>query len=255
MSITAAELIFYAAKNSAGAAAGPVADDVSVTGGDVDLTRRPVFTQMAANSTIRVVSDGADTRVVTVTGRLASGALDTEALTLNGATPVTGAKTFERIEKVEAASTDAARTVTVTNSGNTVTFGTIPVNEIGFFMMFENSSSDPSVTKTRQEVIYAKNTDPTLALTSATVTLTADASGKLTIALGSAKGSLGATQANRLAAQTGISGFSGVGSAISVPTNQLAAGEYIAIVVKQSLAINDAAQKNTFNLQLQGQST
>jgi hypothetical protein len=251
MSVLSTDLIYYAAKNSAGAAAGPVADDTSLIGGDIDTTRRPVFTQMAANSTIRVVSDGADTRNVTVTGRLADGTVDTEILTLNGTTAVTGAKTFERIQKVEAASTSGTRLVTVTNSANSVTFGTIPVNEIGFFMMFENSASDPSATRTRYSLMYVKNTNGSTALTSANIQLQADASGKLTIALGTAKGAAGTTT-NRLTAPGSVSAYSGVGSNIAVPTGSLGAGEYIAVVVKQSLSAADAAVKNNFSVQITG---
>jgi len=242
MSITAAELIAY------GSAARPE-DDVSTSGGAIDLLNRPEMTQLTANSVIAAVSDGADVRTLTVTGRLATGAVDTEVLSLTGAVEVVGAKTFERILKLVLSGTDGARTVTVTQGSAGPTRATIGPNETSRNGMFLKSASEASPTQ-RYEKFFWKNTNASLTLNDAEVELTADPAAKIKIGLATAKGDSGSV-ANRKTAPGGVS-FVDDGVAISVPTTVLAAAEAIGTWIEQSLIADDAAQKTTFTSQLSG---
>ena len=89
MVVLATELIAFGAQNHA-------EDDVSTQGGAIDLTRKISMTPMAANDDLEAVSDNAGdtTQTLTVTGRLVTGAITTEAFVLNGTTPVLGVKIF-----------------------------------------------------------------------------------------------------------------------------------------------------------------
>jgi len=242
MSITAAELIAY------GAASRPE-DDASTSGGAIDTQNRPEMTQLTANSVIAAVSDGADTRTLTVTGRLATGAIDTEALVLTGAVEVVGAKTFERILKLVLSGTDGARTVTVKQGSGGATRATIGPNELSRNGMFLKSASEASPVS-RYEKFFWKNTNASLTLNDAEVELTADPAGKIKIGLATSKDDSGSV-ANRKSAPGGIS-FVDDNVAIAVPTDTLAAGEAIGTWMEQSLLADDAAQKTTFTTQVSG---
>lgn len=244
MSITAAELIAYSVASI------PI-DDVSTSGGAIDATRRPVFTQFTSNAVLSLTSSAADTRVVAVTGRDATGAVVTENMTLNGTTEVLSTNTYERIQSVYAASSSGTLTITVKQGAGGSVVTTIPINEIGFHMMFQNAASAAS-TQTRFEKMFWKNTDATLTLTSSTMTLTVDASTKINIGVETSTG--GTTSvANRLAVPANPT-FVGVGTAQNIPGTgaNLAAGVAIGVWVRQSLLSNDAAQKNSFTTQLAG---
>jgi hypothetical protein len=227
--------------------------DSATTGGAIDITRRPVFTQFGANAVVAIISDGADTRNVTVTGRLATGVIDTDIIALNGAVEALGVKTFERILKVEAATTSGTRTVTVKQGTGGSTIGTIPINETGFYALFYDSASDPVATKTRHEKIFWKNNHGTLTLTSAAMKLTADPSSKIRIGCAPSVGD-SATVANRLAVPASVS-FVDDNVSQAVPGNALAAGAAIGVWIEQALGIGDAPVRSTFTTQLSGQST
>lgn len=242
-SIVAADLIFYSS-------ASVPTDDVSTTGGAIDTASRVALTQFTGTQTIRVVSDGADTRTVTITGRLASGVIDTEVLTLNGTTPVNGAKSFERIHSLVASTTSGTRLVTVTtNEGSPQSITTITVNETKRHIQFQRSTSEAS-TAVRYEKQFGLNSNATNALLTALVTLTADPAAKIQIGLATAVNDTG-TVANRKTAPASVT-YSDDGVALGVPGADLAATAKIGVWAQQTLAANDAAQKNTFTLQLSG---
>jgi hypothetical protein len=247
MSILTTDLIAY------GCASRPT-DDVSTTGGAIDATTRPVFTQFGANAKLSLTSDGTDTRNVTITGRDAGGAYITETVALTNAVEVLSANTYERILSVIAASSSGTRTVTCKQGSGGSVIATIPVNEVGFYAMFINAASDPSVIKTRYEKLFWKNTNGSLTLTSSQVTLTADPSAVTQMGIA---GSLNdsATVANRLAAPGGIT-FVGTGVAQNVPNSQnLTSGAGIGVWIKQTLAAANAALRSTFTTQLSGNTT
>ena len=246
MPIVANDLVFYSS-------ASVPTDDASTTGGAIDTASRVALTQHTGNQSIRVVSDGADTRTVTITGRLASGVVDTEVLTLNGTTPVNGSKSFERIQSLVASTTNATRTITIrTNEGSPQDIATITPNESKRHMQFQNSTSEGS-TAVRYEKQFAKNTHATLSLLNAALKLTADPASKIEIGVGTAVN--GSTNiANRKAAPAGIT-FVDDNVSQGVPGTNLAAGDACPFWVKQTLGANDAAQKSTFTTELAGSTT
>src|SRR5436309_2074605 len=98
MSIASTDLIAF------GSASLPI-DDASTTGGAIDASgaagvpgKRPVFTQLAANTVLRLVSSATDTRTINITGRNAAGAVISEAVVLTGTTPANAVNTYERIQ-------------------------------------------------------------------------------------------------------------------------------------------------------------
>jgi hypothetical protein len=96
MPVVAADLVRYSSANE-------VTDDTSTVGGAIVTTSRPELTQLSANAVIAAISDGADTRNLTVIARKADGTLVTETKALTGAVEilfnVNG--TVERIESVD----------------------------------------------------------------------------------------------------------------------------------------------------------
>lgn len=246
MSIASTDLILY------GPASTPE-DDTSTEGGAIDATRRPEFTQFSGSAVLSMISDGADTRNITIEGRLVTGVYDTEVVALTGAVEVLSTKTWERILRVTAASTSASRTITLKQGAAGTTIATIPVNEKEVYALFINSASDPSVIKIRYEKVFWKNTHGTLTLTTSTVTLTADPSAKIFIGLATSVNDTG-TVTDRTTAPGGVS-FVDDSVAQSVPGGgNLAAGDRIGVWVRQTLAAGNAALKTTFTTQLAGNS-
>ena len=118
-------------------------------------------------------------------------------------------------------------------------------------MLFQNAASESGAVA-RYEKIFWKNTNGTLTLNSAQITLTVDGSGKINIGLATAVNDTGSV-ADRKSAPGSVS-FVGVSTAQNVPGDALAAGTAIGVWIKQSLGANDAAQKASFTTQLSGTS-
>lgn len=87
------------------------------------------MTAFGANAVAAVVSDGVDTRTVTVVGEDASGNRQTEVLTLNGATEVVGTLTFSKLYAAYVSALDVARTVSVKQGAAGTVRGTIGPNK------------------------------------------------------------------------------------------------------------------------------
>jgi len=242
MPIASSDLVLY---NSASMPT----DDTSTSGGAIDTLRRPVFTQMTANAQLALVSSGADTRQVTITGRKTDGTYTSETVTLNGTTEVLTTNTYERLLRAEASATHASNTITIKQGAGGSTLATIPPNERGVTAMFINSASE-STAVDRYEKVFFKNNHATLTLQSAQVTLTADPAAKIFIGLATAKNDSGSV-ANRKTAPAGIT-FVDDNVAVNVPGNTLEAGSAIGVWVRQSLAANDAPVRSTFTLQISG---
>jgi len=224
-------------------------DDISLAGGAIALTGRPDVTQLTATSVVAAVSDGADTRTLTVTGRLASGVVDTDALVLTGVTEVVGAKSFERILSLVLSATDGARTVTVRQGAGGATRATIAPTETTRRILFAGAASEAAPTVWYEKTFY-RNNHGTLALTSAETKLTADPSAKLEVGIAATKDDT-ATIANRKTVPAGIT-FVDDNIAQSVPTGSLGATESIGIWRKLSLLADDAPLKTTSTVQLAG---
>ncbi len=249
MAITAAELIFYGAANHA-------EDDTSTQGGAIDLLVKVAMTFMAANDTIDVVSSSAadTTQTVTVTGRLASGAIDTEVYTLAGTTPQTGSKTFERVLKVVMSAT-AVGTITIERATGPVTIATLEPGFTSVRTMFFDSASAGSP-KSLYEKIFSKNTNGTDTLTNATLELTLEPSAvaDFLIAVEDAVDDTNSS-ANRVTAPVGQSTFRQIDVPEPVPGDDLAAGVAIGIWIQMDLATDNVSLVDDHTVELAGTTT
>jgi hypothetical protein len=229
-------------------------DDVSTTGGAVSLTGIIDDMVLAAADALKVRSSAAGDAAgttCTITGRDATGAIVSENHALNGVSPVTFTTTFERILKVVLTGTTTVGIVTVYRADNATVVVALPIAKTSCRRLFYDSASAVGAL-TRYEKIFWKNEHGTLALLSATVTLTADPSAKIKIGQEtSVNGS--ATIANRLAVPSGPT-FVDDSIAQSVPGGSLAAGAVIGVWIEQDLLSNDIAYKSTFTTQLAGNS-
>lgn len=245
MPIATTDLVLHASANRP-------TDDTTTSGGAIDALRRASFTQMGANAQIALVSDGADTRQVTLTGRNAAGAVITENVTLTNAVEVLSVNTYERLHAVDAASADGSRTVTVKQGSGGSTLGTIPPNERGFVGTFLRSASESGAVS-RYEKVFAKNRHATLTLNEAKIKLTADPSARIKIGLATAKDDSGSV-ANRKTAPGGGITFSDDNIDLSVPGNTLEAGSGIGVWVEQGLQASDSPFRSTYTIQIAGTS-
>lgn len=242
MPIVATDLIKH------GAASIVEDDTTSPVGGVINATRRPVFTQWTASAVAAVVSDGADARTVTIKGRLVTGVIDTEVLTLNGLTEVVGAKVWERVLKITLSASDAARTVTVRQGAGGATRATIPPNELMAYSFYIDSASEASPVA-RYEKLFWKNNHATLTLNGAKITLTADPAARIKIQLAAALDD-SVTVTNRKTSPGGT--FSDDGVELTVPTGVLPAQSGCGVWVEQALLADDAPIKSTFTTRLAG---
>lgn len=224
-------------------------DDSDSTGGAIDITMRPEFTQFAAPAVVALISDGTDTRVATLVFRDATGAIDTEDVTLTSAVEVVSVATVERLLSITMDGPDAARTVTVKEGSGGTTRGTIPPDEVGFTACFIASASAVGAV-TRHEKIFWLNNHGSLTLNSAEVTLTGDPSSRIKMGLCVAKND-STSIANRLATPAGVS-FVDDNVAQGVPTGAMAAGDRIGVWIKQELQAADSPFKSTFTTKLAG---
>jgi hypothetical protein len=244
MSIIAAELIAY------GSASRP-SDDSSTTGGAIATTDRPDITQLTANAVIAVISDGADTRTVTVQGRNAAGAVTQEVLNLNGAVEVVGAVTFERILTLTLSGADGSRTVLVKQGSGGATRATLLPNDLTRTTLFRQSASAAG-TVIRYEKIFWKNTNGTLTLNAAQMRLTADPDSRIRIGCATAINDTG-TVTNRITAPGGVT-FVDDNVFQGVPGGVLTAGDRIGVWVEQNLPGSDIAHRTTLTTELSGTS-
>lgn len=228
-------------------------NDTDTSGGAIDTAGIFEIIDIAATDQVTVISDGADTRDVTIVGRDAAGGIVQEVLTLNGASRVTGAQAFERILKITLSASSGTRTVTVTRD-DSPTFTVIAVlgpNITKARRLFYDSASESGAT-VRYEKQFWKNEHGSLQLNNATITLTADPSAKIEIGVAASKGDTGSVT-NRKTAPGGVT-FVDDSVVQNVPTGALAAGETIGVWVKMSLAGGNAPVKSTFTTQLAGTS-
>lgn len=227
-------------------------DDVSTVGGAIDTTAKPNVVQWSSNAVAAAISDGADVRTLTVRGRLATGVIDTEVLTLTGAVEVVGAKTWERILSATLSASSGSRTVLLKQGSGGTTRATFIPGDVVKRIFFVGSAS-AALEVLRYEKFFWKNNHGSLALTEAAVTLTADPADRIRIGLATAvDGST--TIATRITAPAGVS-FVDDSVEQGVPGGSLASGSAIGVWVEQDLPAADPAGKSTFTTQLAGLST
>jgi len=244
MPIAASDLLLQ------GAASRPV-DDATTSGGARDAANKPEFTQLTSNSVVAAISDGADTRTLTVTGRNTAGAVVSDVITLTGAVEAVGVVTFERIQRAVLSGADGARTVTVRQGAGGATRATLEPNRTSVSMLFQNSASETGAVN-RYEKAFWLNNHGSLTLNSAAVKLTADPAARIRIGLPASKDDT-ATVANRKAAPGGIT-FVDDNVSQSVPGTTLEAAAGIGVWVAQELLAADAPIRSTYTLELSGTS-
>lgn len=247
MSVLSTDLVAYHAANQSDV-------DGATIGGAIDPLRRPDFTQLASNAALEVVSSAAGdtTQTVTVIARNAAGSIVTQTVTLTGTTAVQLATlgTVERVLSAEMSAT-AVGTVTLRVTGAGATVRAIPVGERGFSMLHRKDTSSTSGTTTYYAKYFWKNTNGTLSLLSATVSLSGDAAAVLAFGLAAAVGD-SATSTNR---QTAPGGITFATTPVAVPGTDLAAAAAIGVWSRMTLATNNAAVKESFTSTLAGSTT
>ena len=252
MSVTAAEIILFAS-------ASMPQDDVSPSGGAIDLTTQIVPTSASlfnalGGSFLDYVSSAAGdtTQSVTVTGRSAAGSIVTETKALNGTTLVNGAVAFQSIEKI-VLSAGVAGTLTVSKHTGGATVGTLSGAGLTLRRLFYAAHADAASggAEVFYEKFFCKNTDATNSLLSATLTETSDPSAVLDYAVALAVND-SVSVANRKTAPPTIA-FSS--AAQTIPGTDLAAGAAIGIWARLTLAAGQAAAEYAWGIQMAGQTT
>lgn len=112
MSVLPSDICFYGSANM------PDVDGVT-TGGAVDTSKLIIFNDITPNGTMNYVSSSASDTAATITlsGRDATGVIQSEVKTLTGTTPVSGTQTFERLMKgVVGGTTPVGDVATISNT-------------------------------------------------------------------------------------------------------------------------------------------
>lgn len=255
MSITASELIVYGSLNMP-------EDDSSLSGGIIDTTTRIVFDSPSLANTLNdkvkaVSSSATDLSTLVVTGRLSTGVVSSDTITLLGTNTASGTVTFERILKMVA----AAHTGTITVKDFTTNTTTIAAIESGVLTVrrpFYNAAANAvgGDTKTFYEKVFFKNTNSSLALTSCgIVEVTGGLASTTTFALASGNND-GSSATNRLTAPTGGFGVTSFDSAVKLhPSGYLDVGQAIGVWMALAITGGSPAQKSTYTLQISGLTT
>jgi hypothetical protein len=253
-SIVAADLVPYHSANQSDV-------DGSTVGGAIDTLRRPDFTQMTSNDTIRAVSSSASdtTQTVTVEARTASGTVVSETKTLTGTTAITFSvnATVERVLKVELSATCVGTITIASTTGPGTNFSrVIAIGERGFSAIHRKGASSTSGTTNYYAKFAWKNTNGTNALLGATVSESADPTGLITHALETSVSGSG-TATNRQTAPGAATAFGNAAITLTTATGtaDLASGANIGVWLLLALATNNAAIRSTYTSQIAGSTT
>ena len=243
MPITTSELVKYLA-------ASRPEDDVSLSGGAVDLLAHSLVTQMAATDNLEAVSDNAaDTMNLSIYGRTAAGARVDETRAMNGTTVVSfTTNTLERFLRAQLASAPAGN-ITIRRAGAGATVAVINAGQRYANIHFIDAASESGIT-VRYEKEFWKNEDPSITLNAAKLQLTADPDAVIEIGMEATKNGTGSV-ANRKTAPGGVS-FVDDAIDINLPGNTLEAGSVIGLWIKMTLGAGAAALKSSFTTQLAG---
>jgi hypothetical protein len=169
MAVTDADIVVY------GATISPENDTDTQIGGAINTALELIFTDIDPAGLIEMLSDGADTRNLTVTYYTADGIKGTETKQLNGATPVAFAATMAAITKMVLSVGSASRTVTVRKASAGATLKVIAINIVTVKRIHCEALANASggATKTFYEKFFFKNNSAS-ALTGATISKPAD---------------------------------------------------------------------------------
>lgn len=250
MAVQSSDLVSYLSANRP-------EDDTSTSGGAIDAAARELDKQLTSADTIDAVSDGTDSRDLTIVGRDASGSVVQETITLNGTTTVSGSQTFERILNMELSASDGSRTVTVTDgdSGDG-TLHTFNPSETDAAITFQRAASESAQTIRYEKVFVRNDVGDGTSLNSASVELTADPGSNIEIAVEDAINDNGSV-ANRETAPGGITadGFVDDNTSVDVPGGTLGDGDAIGVWVKMTLSAGQNPSTSSYSVQVSGTST
>ncbi len=228
-------------------------NDTGTSGGAVTTTGILANLVQASNTAPKAASSNAgDTMTLTITGRLASGAIDSEAIALTGTSQITFTKTFERILKAVLGSAPAG-TVTIYMNDGTTSIVAIPAGKTSVRRLFYDAASEAGETF-RYEKEYWRNEHGTLTLNNAVLRLTDDAGEDAThdIQIGlESSGSQSVT--NRKTAPGSVS-FVDENVDVSI-SGGLAALASVGLWVRLRLSASASAKKSTFTTELAGTTT
>ena len=164
--------------------------DSASPGGGVDTSMRAVFTDLAVDDDIEVLSDDVDDVGISilVRGRDSSENAVQQLAQLNGTTAVI-LSTLGVIDRIqEVILTDLTEgNITVRRSVSGATIGVIPSGELGFRRVFRSAYPHPTQSKLYYEKIFLRNNHPTVTLQSAVISESADPSGSLVFTLDALK--------------------------------------------------------------------
>ena len=257
-SVTSADLVIYGSANMQ-------ETDSGGQGGAINTAIKIVFTDIVGStSVIKVSSSGSDTsQTLTVTGRNAAGSIVSEALSLNGASTITGSTAFERVLKMVLSGT-CVGTVTITDDvGSPNTIATMEPGVTQVRRPFYNVSADASGGSARNyyEKVFLKNTNASNALLGASVVEASDgteaAGANVTFDLEAAQnGANSGTDRTSAPAGGGMLGSPTFNdSSKNVPSTDLSPGSGIGIWMKLNLPAGTAATNTTFVLRASGSTT
>lgn len=229
MAVTASDFLLRLAANHP-------EDDTATVGGAADATGQVLHAQFAAAARPEIDSTSAsDTMNVTITGRLASGAISAETKAAAGTTAVLFDTEFVRIMKIELA-TPATGTITVAEGTGGTVRHTFPPGDDLARILFYGASAEPTggAAETRYEKVFVENSHATDAAIGVTVEVTTNPRDDYNIIMEDAADDTN-TAANRETEPTGNTGSFGVGP-LTIPGSDLDAGERQGVWIRQVLA-------------------
>lgn len=232
-------------------------NDNGQVGGAIDPLRQLVFTDLAGDDDIEVLSDSAlDTFIaVTVVGRTSAEVEVRESKLLNGTTPVVFsiAGVMGRVEKVEKSGATIG-TVTVRRSPTGATIKTIPPTEIGFRRLFAYAYRSTSAAKDYYEKGFLKDTHPTKTFQNGSVSENADPEGVITFTFSASQDDSGTVASRLTVPATSITNpdvFDGAAKSIPGATG-LAPDSAIGIWFKMATLTNETPFDASYTLNISG---
>lgn len=244
MPVVASDLIAYSCLNR------PL-DDVSLGGGAIDTTCRPIFTQLTGVDDLEAVSSSpSDIGILSVFGRDQLGALMTVNIQLAGTLTVISSTLFERILSVSYSAVPVG-TIVLRRRPLGAIVCVMPSGEKAVSSLFKGALGE-AVQAIRYDKIFFKNVHGSLTLSAAVVKLIADPAAKIRIGLAAALDDV-ATITNRKTAPGGIA-FVDDNVDANLPGGTLPAGQAIGVWIEQNLAAAPGAINSTFSVQITGTS-
>ncbi len=155
MSVLPSDIVTYGSANMPEADGSPV-------GGAVDFTRRIAFYDLSATGNVDVVSSSASDTATKAAyyGRDATGAIQTQTLTLNGQSWVTGSQPLERL--LYAALSGASANGPVANPGGTAAVGDVALAAHSCVLPVASVTNDATVRTAQPGSANSSGTTPAL---------------------------------------------------------------------------------------------